>query len=72
MVRPAPPGVPVPSDFSIPYTDLELTTPDNVKIRVFLLIQRYVLNMNETPLEWDGLSKEEVSYHLFPSPSSES
>jgi len=57
-----PPGarenVPVPSDFSIPYTDLELTTPDNVKIKTFLLLQRPVLNMNETPVEWDGPSDE--------------
>ncbi|KAH9987854.1 Alpha/Beta hydrolase protein [Russula vinacea] len=54
-------NVPVPTDFSIPYTDLELTTPDNVKIRTFLLLQRHVLNMNETPLEWDELSKEEFA-----------
>jgi hypothetical protein len=54
--------VPVPSDFSIPYTDLELTTPDNVKIRAFLLLQRHVLNMNEMPIEWDGQSKEDVRH----------
>ncbi|KAN0124281.1 alpha/beta-hydrolase [Russula decolorans] len=54
-------NVPVPSDFSIPYTDLELTTPDNVKIRAFLLLQRHVLNMNETPIEWDGQSKEDFA-----------
>ncbi|KAF8460553.1 Alpha/Beta hydrolase protein [Russula ochroleuca] len=54
-------NVPVPSDFSVPYTDLELTTPDNVKIRAFLLLQRHVLNMNETPLEWDEQSKEEFA-----------
>ena len=54
------PDVPAPSDFSIPYTDLELTTPDNVKIKTFLLLQRPVLNMNETPVEWDGASDEEV------------
>ena len=52
--------VPVPSDFSIPYTDLELTTPDNVKIRAFLLLQRLVLDMNETPVQWDEKSEEEV------------
>ncbi|KAF8495192.1 alpha/beta-hydrolase [Russula emetica] len=54
-------NVPVPSDFSIPFTDLELTTPDNVKIRAFLLLQRHVLNMNETPIEWDGQSKEDFA-----------
>jgi len=60
-----PPGarenVPAPSDFSIPYTDLELTTPDNVKIKTFLLLQRPVLNMNETLVEWDGPSDEEFA-----------
>jgi hypothetical protein len=52
--------VPVPSDFSIPYTDLELTTPDNIKIRAFLLLQRPVLDMNETPVKWDEKSEEQV------------
>ncbi|KAH9019497.1 Alpha/Beta hydrolase protein [Lactarius hengduanensis] len=42
-------NVPVPTDFSIPYTDLELTTPDDVKIKAFLLLQRTVLNLGETP-----------------------
>jgi len=50
----------VPTNFSIPYTDLELTTPDDVKI--FLLLQRTVLNMGEMPVEWDegSPSDEEV------------
>jgi hypothetical protein len=53
--------VPVPTDFSIPYTDLELTTPDDVKIKAFLLLQRTVLNMGETPVESDGeLPSDEV------------
>jgi hypothetical protein len=47
-------NVPVPTDFSIPYTDVELTTPDDVKIKAFLLLQRTVLNMGETPVESDG------------------
>ncbi|KAH9059319.1 Alpha/Beta hydrolase protein [Lactarius vividus] len=46
-------NVPVPTDFSIPYTDLELTTPDDVKIKAFLLLQRTVLNMGETLVEWE-------------------
>ncbi|KAI0264528.1 hypothetical protein BGY98DRAFT_1041011 [Russula aff. rugulosa BPL654] len=54
-------NVPVPSDFSIPYTGLELTTPDNVKIRAFLLLQRHFLNMNESPIEWDEQSKEDFA-----------
>jgi len=56
------PEVPVPSQFSIPYTDLELTTPDNVKIKTFLLLQRPVLNMNETAVEWGEKSEEEVRH----------
>jgi hypothetical protein len=51
-----------PSDFSFPYADPELTTTDNVKIRVFLLPQRHVLNMNKTPIEWDGQSKQDVRH----------
>jgi len=58
------PEVPVPSQFSIPYTDLELTTPDNIKIKTFLLLQRPVLNMNETPVEWDEKSGEEVRHRV--------
>ncbi|KAI0299722.1 Alpha/Beta hydrolase protein [Multifurca ochricompacta] len=55
-------NVPVPSDFSIPYTDLELTTRDNIKIKAFLLLQRLVLNMSETPVEKDNaLSDEEFA-----------
>ncbi|KAI0260533.1 Alpha/Beta hydrolase protein [Gloeopeniophorella convolvens] len=54
-------NVPVPSDFSIPYTDLALTTPDGVKIRAFLLLQRRVLNMGETAVPWDGDDDEEFA-----------
>ncbi|KAH8986302.1 alpha/beta-hydrolase [Lactarius akahatsu] len=56
-------NVPVPTDFSIPYTDLELTTPDDVKIKAFLLLQRTVLNLGETPVEWEEgpPSDEEVA-----------
>ena len=56
--------MPVPTDFSIPYTDLELTTPDDVKIKAFLLLQRTVLNMGETPVKSDGElpSDEEVRW----------
>ncbi|KAI9449630.1 alpha/beta-hydrolase [Lactarius psammicola] len=46
-------NVPIPTDFSIPYTDLELTTPDDIKIKAFLLLQRTVLNIGETPVEWE-------------------
>jgi hypothetical protein len=55
--------VPVPTDFSIPYTDLELTTTDNVKIKAFLLLQRPNLGMNETQVASGEESGEEV-WHL--------
>jgi len=45
--------VPILTDFSIPYTDLELTTPDNIKIKAFLLLQWTVLNMGKTPVKSD-------------------
>ena len=45
--------VPIPTNFSIPYTDLKLTTPDDIKIKVFLLLQQTVLNMGETPVKSD-------------------
>ena len=61
------PDVPVPTDFSIPYIDLELTTPDSIKIKAFLLLQRTVLNMGESPVESsEGLpSDEEVRQILW-------
>ncbi|KAH9940294.1 alpha/beta-hydrolase [Amylocystis lapponica] len=39
-----PPGsrtdVPVPTDFGLPYQDVELITPDDVKLRSYLMVQR--------------------------------
>ncbi|KEP49800.1 alpha/beta hydrolase family protein [Rhizoctonia solani 123E] len=35
--------VATPAEYGLPYTDLTFTTPDNVKIRAYLLIQRKVL-----------------------------
>jgi hypothetical protein len=32
--------VPTPADFGLPYEDLVLTTPDNVTLRSYLLVQR--------------------------------
>ena len=59
------PDVPVPTDFSIPYTDLELTTPDNIKIKAFLLLQRPVLGIGETAIESDERPDEEVRHRLL-------
>jgi abhydrolase domain-containing protein 13 len=47
--------VPTPSDFSLPYTDLTLTTPDNVKLKCYLLLQRAELNVEgATHIDWDA------------------
>ncbi|RDB30001.1 Protein bem46 [Hypsizygus marmoreus] len=47
-----PPGsrieVPVPSDFGLPYEDLELETPDKVKLRCYLLPQKQSLSRTHT------------------------
>lgn len=44
-----PPGarteVPVPTDFGLPYEDVELTTPDNVRIKCYLMIQKSKLDL---------------------------
>ncbi|KAH9916739.1 alpha/beta-hydrolase [Epithele typhae] len=66
-----PPGsrteVPVPTDFDLPYEDLILTTPDNVKLRCYLLTQRKELpNHGVQPLEVeDDESNEEVRIYSF-------
>ncbi|KAI0041478.1 alpha/beta-hydrolase [Auriscalpium vulgare] len=47
-------NVPVPTDFSLPYSDVTLTTADNVKVKAYLLTQRPKLHINgETRIEWD-------------------
>ena len=64
-----PTEVPVPTDFDLPYQDLALTTPDDVKLRCYLLTQRKELsNNNSSGLdEPEGESNEEVR---VPPPSS--
>ncbi|KAF8686306.1 Serine aminopeptidase, S33 [Rhizoctonia solani] len=36
-------NVATPADYGLPYSDLTFTTPDNVKIRAYLLVQRKIL-----------------------------
>ncbi|ELU36807.1 alpha/beta hydrolase family domain-containing protein [Rhizoctonia solani AG-1 IA] len=38
-----PVNVATPADYGLPYSDLTFTTPDNVKIRAYLLVQRKIL-----------------------------
>ncbi|KAI5122877.1 hypothetical protein M0805_003329 [Coniferiporia weirii] len=63
-----PPGsrteVPVPSAFGLPYEELTLDTPDHVKIRAFLLVQRKVLVQGDSMVLLDvpkNLSDEEFA-----------
>lgn len=49
------PEVPTPAEFSLPYTDLELTTSDGVKLKCYLLLQRPDLHVpGATKIEWDS------------------
>ncbi|KAI0946827.1 hypothetical protein AcW1_010176 [Taiwanofungus camphoratus] len=44
--------VPVPTDFGLPYQDVELLTPDEVKLRCYLLVQRKdLLHIGAEPFE---------------------
>jgi abhydrolase domain-containing protein 13 len=55
--------VPVPTDFGLPYEDVELITPDNVRIKCYLMIQRNPLDiagMTEIDIP-EGKTDEEVS-----------
>lgn len=42
------PDVPVPSDFGMPYQDLELRTPDGILLRCYLLPQRKTLHADHS------------------------
>ncbi|ETW75299.1 Alpha/beta hydrolase [Heterobasidion irregulare TC 32-1] len=64
-----PPGsrdeVPTPAEFSLPYTDLELTTSDGVKLKCYLLLQRPDLHVpGATKIEWDSDGDDE-KYDMF-------
>lgn len=64
-----PPGsrdeVPTPAEFSLPYTDLELTTSDGVKLKCYLLLQHPDLHVpGATKIEWDSDGDDE-KYDMF-------
>jgi hypothetical protein len=42
-IHPPPIDVATPAEYGIPYSDLTLITPDKVKIRAYLLVQRRTL-----------------------------
>ena len=56
--------VPVPTDFDLPYEDLTLTTPDDVKLRCYLLTQRKELpNTGTMPVDGpEDETNEEVRF----------
>ncbi|THH06906.1 hypothetical protein EW146_g9471 [Bondarzewia mesenterica] len=57
--------VPTPTDFSLPYTDLELTTPDGVRLKSYLLLQRPNLHVpGATQIEWDD-EQDDEAYDMF-------
>lgn len=49
--------VPKPSDFGLEYEDLELVTPDRVKLRCYLLTQKKDLSH----IGWDAVDSPEQS-----------
>lgn len=52
--------VPTPKDFSLPYTDLTFTTPDGIRLKSYLLMQRPELHVHgATHIEWDADTDEE-------------
>lgn len=61
--------VPVPTDFGLPYQDVELLTPDEVKLRCYLLVQRKdLLHIGAEPFEGtEEETDEEVSSRLHAS-----
>lgn len=60
LVRCNLPEVPTPAEFSLPYTDLELTTSDGVKLKCYLLLQHPDLHVpGATKIEWDSDGDDE-------------
>ena len=58
------PVVPVPSDYGLPYEDLQLRTPDGVQIHAFLLRQRE--HLNRTPPPNDTVRPSLLVTHVSP------
>lgn len=56
--------VPKPTDFGLQYEDIALDTPDHIKVRAYLLVQRKNIPQ-ATPMDVAGdMSDEEVRYQL--------
>lgn len=53
----------MPSDFGLPYEDLRLTTPDDVKIHCYLMVQKRGLSPQATPVpgEMDTADDDEFA-----------
>lgn len=56
--------VPVPSAFGLPYEELVLETPDRVKVRAYLMVQRKDLTQSDSVVlsgrGSSGMSDDEV------------
>lgn len=63
------PDVPVPSDFGMPYQDLELRTPDDILLRCYLLPQRKTLHADHSEavrVPYDGSeTDDEVNFFVL-------
>ena len=58
--------VPVPTQYGLPYEDLELDTADHVKVHAYLLKQRADLPDGSTSVEAPvGISDDEASSSVF-------
>ena len=63
----SPPDVAAPSDFELPYENLELKTPDEITLRCYLLPQKKELEHGATYMDIPKeMSEDEVSKFLFP------
>ena len=59
--------VAAPSDFELPYENLELKTPDGIMLRCYLLPQKKDLEPGATFMDIPKeMSEDEVSNFLFP------
>lgn len=58
-----------PSDFGIPYEDLELKTSDDILLRCYLLLQKRELSSSHPDaayLDVGNLSEDQVRFHTVP------
>lgn len=57
--------VSTPSDYNLDYEDVVLDTPDHVKVRAYLLVQRKNLPQGTSMGVADDMTDEEVGCTMF-------